>query len=139
MDFRISTQIGTFGDRWFNKDQVAAKVVASYGRLPTVKGLDLGKILQSYVRSRVTAHLQMHDRAGWRVYECYRAGSDWRWQRARAMDAPTLLNVIDLRRKQLESDRRVLQRLEKLYEAMIAYERATKKPAIVADVIANVP
>src|SRR5437773_1300644 len=77
MDHRISKEIGTFGDAGFNKDRIVAKVVGSYGRLPSVKGLDLGKILQSYVRSRVTAHLQGQDKAGWRVFECYRAGSDW--------------------------------------------------------------
>src|SRR5262245_31492226 len=104
MEHKIAKEIATHGDAWFDKEQVVARVVASYGKLPGVKGLDLPKILQTYVRGRVTTYLQAHDKAGWRIFEAYRAGTKWRWQRARAMDAPTLLNVIDERREQLLKD-----------------------------------
>jgi hypothetical protein len=139
MDHRISKEIATYGDAWFEKERIAAKVVASYAPLPAVKGLDLRKVVHGYVKDRVTQHLQAHDEKGWRLYESYRAGTQWRWQRARAMDTPTLLNVIDRRREQLDKDTRALKRLEALHAAMVEFEEANKKPAIVADVIASIP
>ena len=64
MDFRISQEIATYGNAWFDKDRIVAKVVASYGKLPSIKGLDLGATLGWYVKSRVTSHLQTHDGKG---------------------------------------------------------------------------
>ena len=139
MEHRIAQEVSNYGDAWFDKERIVAKVAASYGRMPAVRGLDLNKILASYVKGRVTIYLQSSDSRGWRVFESYRAGQTWRWQRARAMDARTLLSVIDERRVQLDRDRRALERLERLYQALLDFEAASgNTSAVVGDVIDNV-
>lgn len=138
MEHRISTEVAKFGNAWFSKNQIVAKVVASYQPFPSIKGLDVPAIVTSYVKGRVTAYLHAQDKNGFRIFECYPAMGQWRWQRARGLDAPTLLRVIDERRVQLNRDQRALARLEKLYQALVAFEKATGKAGTVGDVIDSV-
>jgi hypothetical protein len=140
MDFRIETEVAKFASSYFTKNQIVAKVLASYGKLPAVKGLDLRVVVEAYVKSRLAAYLHRRDKAGFRFYESYPALGQWRWQRARGMDAPTLLRVIDERRVQLNRDQKALARLEGLYKALITFQQATGKAnATVDDVIDSLP
>jgi hypothetical protein len=139
MDHRIAQEVATHKNAWFTKDQIVRKVVASYGKLPTAKGLDVPAILTAYVNGRVSRFLREKDVNGFRTYESYPALGQWRWQRARGLDAPTLLRVIDERRVQLNRDAQALARLERLYTALIAYQASTGKAnATVDDVIDSV-